>query len=136
MTERVTLDVPASLRHLSILGAALQAWCKRLAPAAAGVAGEIELALQEAATNIVNHGYADGATGRLVVDLHVDGSEITVILYDHGRPFDPTTVPEPDLDTPREHGYGMFLMRQLMDDVSYERVGDRNRTTMRKRLVG
>ena len=57
-----------------------------------------------------------------------------VRIVDEGPPYDPTTRPDPDLDEPRTGGYGIFLVRQLTDQVAYTREGEQNVLTLRRSL--
>ena len=70
------------------------------------------------------------------VQLNMDGKGETLIftLIDEGEPFDPTTLEAPDTSLPAEErpigGLGVFLLKQIMDEVRYERQGTRNILTM------
>jgi serine/threonine-protein kinase RsbW len=95
----------------------------------------IELALQEAVTNAVRHGNRNNPTKSVRVGLLVCAHGVWIRVADQGAGFDPSSVPDPTLpeNLQRENGRGVFLMRQLMDDVSFNRRG--NAVTMvRKRL--
>lgn len=81
---------------------------------------EIALAVSEAVSNIVLHAYAGRTDGRIEATLTVDDMALTLRLRDYGRKFDPSAYQSPDLDTPAEGGYGIFLMRTVMDEVRYE----------------
>lgn len=84
----------------------------------------IQLATDEAASNIIEHAYEKISDGILELScgLHDDG--ITIVLIDHGESFDPSEIPLPDLKADLSKrkigGLGIFLMRKLMDDVHYE----------------
>jgi anti-sigma regulatory factor (Ser/Thr protein kinase) len=98
----------------------------------------IQLATDEAASNIIEHAYENRTDGILELSCGVGGDSITVILTDHGESFDPSDVPAPDLKADlsdrRIGGLGLFLMRKLMDEVSYESKADKsNVLTMVKR---
>jgi serine/threonine-protein kinase RsbW len=79
-------------------------------------------AVDEAATNVIRHGYR-GADGWLEVDISTDGERFVVVIEDGAPPFDPTTVPEPDLTIPpmarRPGGMGVHLIRLAVDSVGY-----------------
>jgi anti-sigma regulatory factor (Ser/Thr protein kinase) len=100
----------------------------------------IELAVDEACSNIIDHAYK-GKPGD--IELHVilePAHELTIVLIDQGESFDPDHVPPfsacTSLDEVRIGGLGIHLMRQAMDDVCYEFSipGIGNRLTMVKRL--
>ena len=99
----------------------------------------IQLATDEAASNIIEHAYEGVTDGLLEISCGMKGGSITIILVDHGEPFDPSDVPAPDLKADLSErkigGLGLFLMRKLMDEVHYESEPrkDRNTLTMLKR---
>jgi anti-anti-sigma factor len=81
------------------------------------VLGQIELALQEAASNIILHAYEQekGRTIELIVDA--DPDQVCLALYHEGRDFDPGAVPKPTIDASRTGGFGLYLIGQCMDEV-------------------
>ena len=99
----------------------------------------IQLATDEAASNIIEHAYEGITDG--VLDLScgmIETDTIKIILIDYGYPFDPSTIPMPDLKADlsarKIGGLGIFLMRKLMDEVHYEPRADKsNILTMIKR---
>ena len=98
----------------------------------------IQLAADEAASNIIEHAYEGMSNGLLELSCGVKGSTITIILVDHGESFDPSEIPMPDLKADLSErkigGLGIFLMRKLMDEVHYEtRPNKSNVLTMTKR---
>ena len=101
----------------------------------------IQLAADEASSNIIEHAYAGVGDGKIEIDCSISETELKIVMRDHGRSFDPSTVPEPnvkaDLSERKIGGLGMYLMRKLMDDVSYESSADAgNVLTMIKRTGG
>ena len=98
----------------------------------------IQLAADEAASNIIEHAYEGVNNGLLELSCGVKGNTITIILVDHGDSFDPSEIPMPDLKADLSErkigGLGIFLMRKLMDEVRYETRPDKsNVLTMTKR---
>jgi serine/threonine-protein kinase RsbW len=83
----------------------------------------VELATDEAFTNIVEHAYNGESNDYVECTCQVQPSALTIILHDCGQAFDPTKVPEPDLDAPLEDretgGLGIYFMRKLMDEVLF-----------------
>jgi anti-sigma regulatory factor (Ser/Thr protein kinase) len=99
----------------------------------------IQLAADEASSNIIEHAYAGVKGGKLEIDISISDKKLKIIMRDHGKPFDPASVPEPnvkaDLSERKIGGLGMYLMRKLMDEVSYESSPETgNILTMIKRL--
>jgi serine/threonine-protein kinase RsbW len=90
-------------------------------------AGDLVLAVNEAVTNILLHGY-DEHPGSLGVAVEAEGTDIRVRLTDSGPLFDPTTVPPPDISRPLEErplgGLGVHMMRQLTDELTYRVTSD------------
>ncbi|ABX04066.1 MAG TPA: STAS domain-containing protein [Herpetosiphon sp.] len=122
MAQTAELKLPGLLDSLGAL-------CKFAYQAAldAGLnehtAWEIELAVDEAATNIIQHAYSAERPGDVRLVCGRDGSRFVVRLFDRGVPFDPETVPPPDLtssiETREAGGLGMYLMGRMMDDVQF-----------------
>jgi len=84
----------------------------------------IQLAADEASTNIIEHAYAGIENGKIEIDCSIEGDELKIVMRDNGKSFDPSSVPEPnvkaDLSERKIGGLGMYLMRKLMDEVTYE----------------
>jgi len=98
----------------------------------------IQLAADEAASNVIEHAYEGVSDGLLELSCGVRGNTITIILVDHGESFDPSVIPLPDLKADLSErkigGLGIFLMRKLMDEVHYEAKPNKNNVlTMIKR---
>jgi serine/threonine-protein kinase RsbW len=135
--EIIRLDLPASHKYLNVASACISEMLSRVQgiPNMEQTVYNIQLAVQEACANIVNHAYSDDQ-GRIGLTLLLDGSPpvMSIELRDAGEPFNPTDTADPDLDIPQIHGYGVFLMRELMDEVVYESRSGANYLRMVKRL--
>lgn len=99
----------------------------------------VEMAVDEACSNIIEHAYRCAETGDIEFTCACDDDALTIILRDHGRPFDMETVPAPDISAALEDrpvgGLGVFLIHKLMDEVRYENLGaSGNVLTMLKRI--
>ncbi len=106
----------------------------RSQPRARGREFELETALREALSNAVRHGCREDAAKLVDVDVSCDGQPgVLIVVSDPGRGFDPERVPSPTVgpNVYRHHGRGLYLIRQLMDEVSFARNGAEIR--MRKR---
>jgi len=98
----------------------------------------IQLAADEAASNIIEHAYEGVSDGILELSCDVKANVITIVLMDRGESFDPSEIPMPDLKADLSErkigGLGIFLMRKLMDEVHYETKPNKsNVLTMIKR---
>jgi serine/threonine-protein kinase RsbW len=94
----------------------------------------IQLATDEAASNIIEHSYEGVSDGVLEISCGVKKNTITIILTDHGKSFDPSDIPAPnlkaDLSERQIGGLGLYLMRKLMNEVHYEADIKNNRNTL------
>lgn len=137
-SETIRLDFPASVKYLNVLGACVSAILVHAQDTQdmAVVTYHIQLALHEICTNIMIHAYALVPVGRIEVSitLYPQKKHLEIEFFDYGEPFDETKVTEPDLEHGQVHGYGLFLARNLMDTVQYERQEKRNRWHLTKRL--
>jgi anti-sigma regulatory factor (Ser/Thr protein kinase) len=113
-------------------------WLKTLADAAAwpaDLASAVELCLDEVVTNIAMHG---GSTvGDIAVEIDHDAVAVIARIEDGGAKFDPTAETQPlpeSLDDAKIGGLGLFLVRRLSTEMHYERIGGRNRLTLRFNL--
>ncbi len=99
----------------------------------------LNLALEEAVTNVMMYAYPAGESG--TVEIEVDAREDRMVfrLTDAGVPFDPTAAPAADITLGVEErpigGLGIFLVRQIMDSVVYERRDGRNILTLTKNVA-
>lgn len=136
MSEYFIFDLPASHRFLSVIGASLQAILERVKDIEdrEKFAYEMELGVHETCSNIVEHAYKN-KPGRINVEVQLNEQErqIDVLLQDKGRSFDLEAVIPPDLTTVQTNGYGLFLARELLDEVSYFPIEGDNRWHLVKR---
>lgn len=87
---------------------------------------EIETALREALANAIRHGCQNDADKRVEVCVACDPARgMLIVVRDPGAGFDPTSIPSPvrGRNLYRHHGRGIYLINQLMDEVSFERGG-------------
>ncbi len=80
----------------------------------------IELAIGEAVTNIIRHAYQEQPNHKIHLSLTIDKIQFKVTIVDFGRKFDPDSHHPPNLDTPHEGGYGIYLIKKVMDEVHYD----------------
>ena len=102
-----------------------------------GLVQNLNLALEEAVTNVMLYAYPKGTEGPVEVAALIRDHSLEFILSDSGTPFDPTAAPEVDVTLSAEDrpigGLGIYLVRQLMDVVRYERAHEKNVLTMIKK---
>jgi serine/threonine-protein kinase RsbW len=84
----------------------------------------VEMAVDEACSNIIEHAYGGEGRGEIICTCKVNSQGLIIELEDHGKPFDPQLIADPDLnsglDNHPSHGLGLFFIRQWMDQVEFE----------------
>jgi serine/threonine-protein kinase RsbW len=85
---------------------------------------QVQLAVDEACSNIIEHAYGGEGPGVIECSHRVEDGNLTVVLRDYGDPFDPESVPEPDIEADLEErtggGLGLFFIRRIMDEVTFD----------------
>jgi serine/threonine-protein kinase RsbW len=118
-----SLTVPATLESLAQISAFVNEASQR-AGLDVHTAWQVELAVDEAATNIIQHGYDPDRPGIIELTWRIEDGRLVITLRDYGRRFNPDDVPPPDVSSPLEErqpgGLGLYLMNQLMDQVRFD----------------
>ena len=91
---------------------------------------QMNLAIEEAVVNVMNYAYPQGTQGEVTVEALADEEGLRISISDNGIAFDPTVTKDADTTLSVEErpigGLGIFLVRQLMDTVKYQRTDNRN----------
>ena len=99
---------------------------------------KMNLAIEEAVVNVMNYAYPEGTKGAVNIEVQANDVRLKFVISDSGKYFDPTNVATADTTLSVEErsigGLGIYLVRQLMDSVNYERIGGFNVLTLRKKL--
>ena len=99
---------------------------------------EINLALEEIFTNIFSYGFTDNSEHWIKIKISYDDETLIIRIEDDGVPFNPVAAEKPDMKSPVEErkigGLGIHLIKQFMDEIAYERIGDHNFLTMKKTI--
>ena len=102
------------------------------------VLGQVQLAVEEAVVNVMSYAYPEGEKGFVTVKAMSDGHELRLVVIDSGVAFDPTSRGKADVSLSLEDrpigGLGIFLVRELMDSINYERTDGRNILMMIKSI--
>jgi serine/threonine-protein kinase RsbW len=100
---------------------------------------EINLALDELFTNIISYGFNDGKEHIVKVTLTPQNNELCLCIEDDGKPFNPIDFETPDVSCSVEEcqigGLGIHIMKKLMDEICYERCGDKNVLNLKKKVA-
>jgi serine/threonine-protein kinase RsbW len=121
MEKRPPLLIAAELKNLSSIRTFVEEEAAALGAQPKAVA-DMLLAVDEAATNIMVHGY-QGRPGAIEIEVSRRQDDLVVRLRDQAAPFDPNQVPPPDLTLPLEErpigGLGVYLITRLMDEMQH-----------------
>lgn len=98
----------------------------------------LNLVLEEAVVNVINYAYPKEDHQFIYLSAKLNEGSIVLVLTDTGKEFDPTMVPDADITLSAEDrpigGLGIFLIRQIMNEVKYERIEGKNVLTLEKKL--
>ena len=98
----------------------------------------LNLVLEEAVVNVINYAYPKEEHQYIYLSAHLHDDSIVFVLTDTGKEFDPTLAPEADITLSADEreigGLGIFLIRQIMNEVKYERIDGKNVLTLGKKL--
>ncbi len=137
MTQKFKLTRAAELESLPVFRDYIQSVCDRL-----GINKEIcfglQLSVDEACTNVIEHGYAGMEAGSIILEMEVQPAKVIMTLTDFGHPFEPSDAPTPDINAPIEErdgsGFGLYFIYSMMDQVDYQSDEDGNRLILTKNL--
>ena len=119
----VTKTFPGNFKSLATISKFVIENAERVGFSASEVYA-IQTAVDEACSNIIDHAYGGEDLGKIKIKIKEIENGLRVVLRDKGEPFEPEEVPHPDissmLETHKERGLGIYFMRQLMDEVTFE----------------
>jgi anti-sigma regulatory factor (Ser/Thr protein kinase) len=115
-------EYDGALRHLASMRAFLREVCQenwQPETADENLILQLELALTEAASNIILHGFQGQQRHSITLTVEVNDDQVDVTLHYMGKPFDPQAAAAPVFDGSRESGFGLYLIRRCVDKVQY-----------------
>ena len=120
---RAEIEIRSALTDLSRAREFVRTFCHHLpgSPLDEDSIAELELAVNEAASNIMKHAYHGRADQWIHLEAEAFPGQVLIRLHHLGDPFDPSAVPPPAFDGSRESGFGIYLITQSVDDVRYYR---------------
>ena len=135
MSQRYQMTRAAELESLSVFREFISDCCNRHNVPDETVF-ELKLAVDEACTNVMEHGYQGMDPGSIILSFRVEPDRVLVQITDFGRIFEPASAPKPDLEASLMDrpigGLGLYLIYQTMDDIDYETSEDGNTLTFTK----
>lgn len=134
---QVDVIVPTHTKYLDLIGSIGERIAKQLDDFIGDretLAYQLNLVLTEATVNVIKHGQCDDPKNCVRISIHIQENELTIKVYDQGQGFNIDTVPLPNFDDPEESGMGLFLIRSMMDSVTYTRQDDCNVLEITKHL--
>jgi anti-sigma regulatory factor (Ser/Thr protein kinase) len=103
------------------------------------VAHELRLVLEEVVSNIIQYGFEDDYEHQIAIQMNLQGEALSVKIRDDGKPFNPLEFESYNIEKPfderEEGGMGIYLVRELMDEVKYKREEDNNVLLLRKHIT-
>jgi serine/threonine-protein kinase RsbW len=133
----VDIKVPNQTRYLSLIGKIGEDIAKELNKhqgAKENLAYHLNLVLTEAMVNAIKYAHYGDPDKTVHIFINITEDELYVKVYDYGQGFDINAVPPPDFDKLEDCGRGIFIMKCLMDSVSYKKLNDANVLELTKKL--
>ncbi len=136
--KRFLLQVPSATRNLALVREFVGTVGQQAGVNEADVS-KLQLAVDEACSNVIEHAYGHDDTKEVVIRVSYDAEEIRFDVIDNGSGFDPKGIPQKELDQliaeRKKGGLGLRLIQTLMDEVHYEiGPGRKNQLRMIKRI--
>jgi anti-sigma regulatory factor (Ser/Thr protein kinase) len=139
MRNRHQIARSAEMESLSVFREFIEKVCKQYKRIDGQIRYDLKLAVDEACTNIITHGYAGMNPGSIILNLEIKTDEVIVTIEDFGHPFEPSEASAPDIEAGLEDqpmgGFGLFFIYETMDEINYETKEDGNRLTFIKKLL-
>jgi len=135
MSQRFQITRAAELESLQVFRDFITACCARY-DIPHDVVLDLKLAVDEACTNIITHGYKGMDPGSIILSFRIESDRILVQITDFGHVFEPVEAPKPDVEAALEDqelgGLGLYLIYQTMDNIDYQCSEDGNTLTFTK----
>ncbi len=121
----VDLEIPSDLRYVGAAAGYFSRLAREHGFPEIVWAENLPLAMDEAVTNAIRHGNGESETKQVKLLARLENGELKICVQDEGEGFDPDSLPDPREDASifRTSGRGVFLMRTLCDEVSFEDSG-------------
>ena len=135
MSLRFQITRAAELESLQVFRGFITECCARY-DIPDDIVFDLKLAVDEACTNIITHGYKGMDPGSIILSFRIEPDRILVQITDFGHVFEPAEAPQPDVQAALEDrelgGLGLFLIYQTMDNIDYQASEEGNTLTFTK----
>ncbi len=136
MTKNYRLAVPATVHCLTVLSDLIDQATRENPEITEQMNYDLLLCMDEACSNIIEHGYAGLEPARIGFSLVIKEDRVVMVLKDTGHPFDPNSAALPDLSAPLNEravgGLGLFFIKKTMDRIEYQSNDSGNIMTLTK----
>jgi serine/threonine-protein kinase RsbW len=136
--DKFQISLAAELETLAKFREFIRSVCQRFPQISAEHCYDLQLAVDEASTNIIQHGYAGMNPGSMILAIEVGANRVNITLTDFGHPFEPSEPVRPDAQAGLEDrmlgGFGLYFIYQTMDQVDYDTTEGGNRLKFVKNL--
>jgi serine/threonine-protein kinase RsbW len=135
MSQRYQITRAAELEQLPVFREFISECCQKHQVPDETVF-DLKLAVDEACTNVITHGYKGMDPGSIILSFRIEPDRILVQITDFGHVFEPVEAPKPDVEAALEDrelgGLGLYLIYQTMDNIDYQSSEDGNTLTFTK----
>lgn len=135
MPQRFQITRAAELESLQVFRGFITECCAKF-DIPSDIVLDLKLAVDEACTNVIEHGYKGMDPGSIILSFRIESDRILVQITDFGHVFEPADAPQPDIEAALEDrplgGLGLFLIYQTMDNIDYQSSDDGNTLTFTK----
>ncbi|HIG73769.1 MAG TPA: ATP-binding protein [Bacteroidetes bacterium] len=135
MPRAHTLRIPGQTSELARVRRHVESWARE-AGLSERAARQIRTAVDEAVANAIEHGIGDRAAETVTIQARAEAGGLAVVVRHRGDRFDPTAPPVPLADVRKRravHGYGLHLLRALVDELGYTHSRGTNEVRLVKR---
>jgi serine/threonine-protein kinase RsbW len=133
----VDIKVPNQTRYLSLIGKIGEDIARELNRNSSNkenLAYHLNLVLTEAMVNAIKYAHDSDPDKSVHILINITEDELFIKVYDYGQGFDINTIQSPNFENPENQGRGIFIMKSLMDSVSYKKLNNANVLEMTKKL--
>lgn len=125
---KISLTLPGNLKFLSLPTLVAREICELIdiENKDKDISWAIEVAISEAVTNAIKYGCKDNGNGIIKIEFILWSDRIEINILDWGNGFELEEIGKPDFSTAKESGYGLYIMREVMDEMTYRREESHN----------